>query len=179
MSEAAAALTTSRRKPWPVFAAQCLLVLLVIVAGGRWFMARYSLALASGQPCLPGRLYLVEKGALPDRGGLVAFRTDVRQRPYRPGQKFVKLVVGLPGDQVEIGSACQGSVSSPDGETVTFTLEDEVLDRLGRECRDYAASYEIPPGAYFAVGTLPGSYDSRYWGLVLSDQVVGRAMKIF
>lgn len=178
MREAAAAGKLPARQPWPVFAAQCLLVLAVIVVGGRWLLAHYSLALASGKPCLPGRLYLVEKGGRPVRHGLVAFFTDGRQRPYKPGQKFVKLVVGLPGDLVEISGACQGSVTSPDG-AYTFALEEEVLNLLGRDCRDFAASYEIPPGAYFVVGTLPGSYDSRYWGLVLPDQVIGRARTIF
>jgi type IV secretory pathway protease TraF len=28
------------------------------------------------------------------------------------------------------------------------------------------------------MGTLPDSYDSRYWGLVNASQVIGRAAKI-
>jgi conjugal transfer pilin signal peptidase TrbI len=173
-----AAVQADRRKPWPVFAVQCLVVLAVILAGGKWFMAHYTLGLASGTPCLPGRLYIVEKGLPPVRHGLVAFRTDDRQRPYRPGTKFVKLVVGLPGDQVEINAACRGAVVSPDG-AYPIVLEDRVLDRLGKDCRDLAGSYEIPADSYFVVGTLPDSYDSRYWGLVSSEQVIGRAWKVF
>ena len=179
MANVASAILGPRRKPWPLFAAQCLLVVLVIVAVGQWFMAHYSLALASGKPCLPGRLYLVEKGTLPGRHGLVAFVADDRPRPYRPGQKFVKLVVGLPGDLVEIDAACRGVVAGPEGDVLSFSLEGPVLDLLGKECRDFAASYEIPPGHYFVMGTLPDSYDSRYWGLVAADQVIGRAWRIF
>jgi len=166
------------RKPWPVFAAQCLLVLVVIAAGGKWFMAHYSLALASGKPCLPGRLYLVAKGAPPDRNDLIAFVADARAWPYRPGMRFVKLVVGIPGDQVEIDGACQGMVTGPDYATA-FVLEEPVLDVLGKECRDLAGWYEIPPGHFFVVGTLPDSYDSRYWGLVAPGQVIGRAARVF
>ena len=175
----AATVWKAHRKPWPVFAVQCLVLLAVILAGGKWFMAHYTLGLASGTPCLPGRLYLVEKGGQPVRHGLVAFRTDGRQRPYRPGTRFVKLVVGLPGDQVEINAACRGAVVRPDGAVYSFVLEDSVLDRLGKECRDFAASYDIPPDSYFVMGTLPDSYDSRYWGLVSSEQVIGRAWKVF
>lgn len=168
------------RKPWPVFAVQCLLVLVVILGAGRWLTAHYSLALATGKPCLPGRLYMVEKGRQPAQDDLVAFVTDGRPvRPYCPGMRFVKLVAGRPGDQVEINADCQGRVTGPDGYIYEFNLEEAVLDLLGKECRDFVAHYEIPPGHYFAVGTLPDSYDSRYWGLVQPNQVIGRAVKIF
>lgn len=169
------------RKPWAVFGLQCLVVLGVILLGGKWLLAHYSLGLVPGDipRCLPGRLYLIAKGQLPQRRlDLVAFTTTEQQRPYPVGRRFVKIVAGLPGDRVEIDANCRGALYGPDY-AYSFALEAPVLRRLGRECRDFQASYVIPEAYFFVMGTLPDSFDSRYWGLVAAAQVVGRAWELF
>jgi len=169
-----------RRKPWPVFAAQCLLVLAVIVGGGSWFTARYGMVIASGKPCLPGKLFLVLKQERQVcRDCLVAFRADNRAWPYPPDARFVKLVRGGAGDTVEIDNQGNVVLTGPGGYEFRASLEPQVMALLHKELPDFAARYEIPPGSYFVMGTLPDSYDSRYWGLVGPEQVVGRARRIF
>ncbi|MCC4821021.1 S26 family signal peptidase [Vibrio lentus] len=34
-------------------------------------------------------------------------------------------------------------------------------------------TFVVPQGHYFALGTLPTSFDSRYWGLVEHSQIIG------
>lgn len=169
------------RKPWPVFIAQCLLFLGLAYGLGWWFSVRYEIGIAQGKPCLPGRLYMIERrvdGRLPEfkRGDLIVFRTDRRTMPwYQPGTRFVKVVRGVPGDRVVIDGSGKVQITGPDYRFKS-ALEPQVVELLGRKPGDLAADYPIPERGYFAMGTLPDSYDSRYWGLVQPDQIVGKGL---
>ena len=169
------------RKPWPVFIAQCLLFLGLAYGLGWWFSVRYEIGIAQGKPCLPGRFYMIERrveGRLPEfkRGDLIVFRTDRRTMPwYQPGTRFVKVVRGVPGDRVVIDGSGKVQITGPDYRFKS-ALEPQVVELLGRKPGDLAADYPIPERGYFAMGTLPDSYDSRYWGLVQPDQIVGKGL---
>lgn len=166
-------------QPWPEFLIKCLAILVVIVAGGSWLLSRYYLVIASGQLCLPGRFFLVEKKVMPGRNALVAFQTDERSRPYKPGARFVKLVRGLPGDRVDVDGECRFTITGSDGYAYRGELEPQVVALLKKQCEDFEAHYVIPDQNYFVMGTLPDSYDSRYWGLVNASQVIGRAQRLY
>jgi conjugal transfer pilin signal peptidase TrbI len=167
------------KKPWPEFLIKCLAVLAVFVAGGSWLFSRYFIVIAHGQLCLPGRLFLVEKQEVPGRNDLVAFLTDERPRPYKPGTGFVKLVRGLPGDKVDVDGQCRFTITGGDGYEYHGELEPQVVALLQKKCADFKTHYQIPPQNYFVMGMLPDSYDSRYWGLVSASQVIGKAAKLF
>lgn len=142
-------------------------------------MSRYTIAIAGGKPCLPGRFFLVDKHQRQaPRGALLAFRTDSRTKIYEPGTRFVKLVRGVEGDEVLIDNQGNMSIAGPDG-AYKDALEPQVMVLLRKRPSDYAVRYRIPPGHYFVMGTLPDSYDSRYWGLVGPEQVVGKAVRIY
>ena len=115
---------------------------------------------------------------MPGRNELVAFQTNERSKPYKPGTRFVKLVRGLPGDKVDVDGECRFSITGSDGYAYRGELEPQVMALLKKQCEDFTAHYQIPPRHYFVMGTLPDSYDSRYWGLVNASQVIGRAAKI-
>jgi conjugal transfer pilin signal peptidase TrbI len=179
------------KRPWPVFFGYCLALLAAAYTLGWWFSNLYEFGLARGKPCMPGRLYFIERlvpGRLPPEfhhGDLIVFRTDNRTAPYyEPGSRFVKIVRGLPGDRVAIDAAGRVLISGPEGYRFETALEPQVVALLAqrkpvREVGDFAADYVVPPESYFAMGTLPDSYDSRYWGLVQLDQVVGKALAVW
>ena len=56
------------------------------------------------------------------------------------------------------------------------------LEGIGASVRtpeDYRRSETIAPGTYWVMAPLPGSYDSRYWGAINAEQIVGRVYPIF
>jgi conjugal transfer pilin signal peptidase TrbI len=167
------------RTSWPLFLGKCLLSLVIMGALWGWVSARYSIGIAAGQPCMRGLVYLIKRGK-PEfkHGDIIEFRTDNRQVPYPPGSKFIKLVRGVPGDRVRIDASGKVQIT---GKNYHFesALEPRVIKLLHKRYRDLAGQYAIPSGSYFVMGTLPDSYDSRYWGLVKSDQVVGKGLAVF
>lgn len=177
------------KKPWPLFSIQCLLVLGVVLAGGFWFMSTYIICVAPAgiKPCIPGRVFLVERKLQSafnselniKRGDAIVFRTDDRTGPYyQPGVRFAKYVRGTAGDRVVIDPSGKVHVMGR-GYYFSSALEQPVVQRLGRGMEDFKKDYTLASGAYFVMGTLPHSFDSRYWGPVRGDQVVGKALLVW
>ena len=166
------------KQPWPLFGLKCFLALTLMVFAGYLIGSRYRLGVVAGIPCLPASLYLysLTPGEM-IRGDQVVFKTDLRIEPQFPaGTTFIKLVQCLPGDEVEIDNTCHVRCLGPEGPVYQSRLEDDILQKLGRSCREFSTNYRIPPDRYFVVGTLSHSFDSRYWGLVNRDQVLGKVV---
>lgn len=95
--------------------------------------------------------------------------------------KYVKRCVGLPGDTVEIrdkGVYINGT-EIPDPPTVKH-IDSKVQQRQdGRNNRDSFGPYVVPSDSYFMMGdNRDNSYDSRFWGPVHRDLIIGKAVKI-
>ncbi|MEW6657365.1 MAG: S26 family signal peptidase [Thermodesulfobacteriota bacterium] len=168
-----------RNQFWLLFAAKGLLVVTLIIAAEMWIASRYHIGLVANIPCLPARMYLYRFTSSEQfgRGDQMVFKTDSRHFPrFQVGTRFLKTVQCLPGEEVDIDSACHVRCTGPDGPVYDSKLEDGVLQILGRSCTELASRYRIPPDNYFVVGTFPHSYDSRYWGLVKPEQVVGKVV---
>jgi signal peptidase I len=108
----------------------------------------------------------------PQRGDVIVFRY-----PKDPDRDFIKRVIGVPGDRVRVE---EGIVYVND----VPLEEDYIADHAGRDL-DSLASVEcangdqqvIPPGNYFVLGdNRPNSSDSRSWGCVPEDYIIGKAM---
>ena len=96
----------------------------------------------------------------PRRGDIIVFAP-----PIGAETEFVKRVIGLPGDVVEI---VDGQVFV-NGELSPF--DDEYTSA-------YAGDYPVtvPPDSYFVLGDNRSvSSDSRQWGMVDGQDIVGRA----
>lgn len=98
------------------------------------------------------------------------FTTDQRVKRYPAGTEFVKLIVGKPGDLVHVGA----DSTTVNGHVVAGALDS--LRSLGLTADQVETTFILAPGDYFAVGTRPHSYDSRYWGPVHVEQFVGTAI---
>jgi signal peptidase I len=119
----------------------------------------------------------------PQRGDLIVFNTSgIQGIPNDPSGKdvlFLKRLVGLPNDTVEIGG---GSIwvnktkmefGDPAHPIEYRNVQSGILPR-GVE------SYVVPAGEYFVLGdNSANSYDSRYWGTIRRPALYGQIKKIY
>jgi signal peptidase I len=100
----------------------------------------------------------------PARQQMVVFR--------RPGQPdYVKRIIGLPGDLVEVraGSAW-----------VNGEILFEPYVTTGHDLREHFGPVRVPEGHYFVLGdNRTNSLDSRYWGFVPREAIVGTPFVIY
>jgi signal peptidase I len=119
--------------------------------------------------------------------------------PVNPQQHFVKRVIGVPGDHVRLINKhvyVNGVKQDDDYATFNWWQRDKFRDNFpnGGFFADKIASkwfiqaqklvedgqLIIPEGTYFVLGdNRDDSYDSRYWGLVPAENVVGRPLLIY
>ena len=94
----------------------------------------------------------------PQRGDVVVFHS-----PATPDETVVKRVVGVPGDLVE----------SRDGQL--YVCGHVAGEPYARGMTTAIAPQVIAPNCYFVLGdNRANSLDSRIWGPVAADRVVGR-----
>ena len=96
----------------------------------------------------------------PSRGDIVVFRF-----PAQPDKDFIKRIIGVPGDTIEIRN---GRV------ILNGTPQDEPY--ISREPSYDTPRTVVPPGNYFVLGdNRPNSSDSHVWGFVPADNLIGKA----
>lgn len=120
----------------------------------------------------PHRLFLILRDRPFGRGDLVAFRFP-GSRYYEEGTLFVKEIRGGPGDHLEIGEDWTVWLNGAFLDTVRAT------DSKGRAVDSFYFQGAIPEGFYFLYAGVPNSYDSRYYGLVGRERIVGRVIPLF
>lgn len=101
----------------------------------------------------------------PERGDVIIFRY-----PKDPSKYFIKRIIGLPGETVEIR---QGEVTIKNKAYPKGLALDQSYVRFGRE-----DSGEVTLGSeeYFVMGdNRAASSDSRAWGALPRDNIIGRA----
>ncbi len=103
----------------------------------------------------------------------------VMKFPLNPSQKFIKRIIGLPGDTIDMTNnvVTITNKDNPKG----FTLDESYLaDFCTKEA---VIKYRCIPdehitlknGEYFVMGdNRAESYDSRYWGVLPQANIVGR-----
>lgn len=120
----------------------------------------------------PYRIFLILKKKPFGREDLVAFRFPGSEY-YAEGSLFVKEVQGIPGDRLEIR----------DGRTVwlngRFLDTVRAADSQGKEVKPFSFNGLIPEGHYFLYSPAPNSYDSRYYGLIGKERIVGKAISLW
>lgn len=122
-------------------------------------------------PYTKGRVLRLSK---PRRGDIIVFVF-----PEDPKKDFIKRVVALPGDTVEIREKQVILNGRPLKEEYTRFADGRMTDRFVRT-RDYMPPVTVPPGKYFVMGdNRDRSYDSRFWGFVDEDAILGKALFIY
>ena len=111
-------------------------------------------------------------------------RTDVIvfKFPEEPERDFIKRVIGLPGDTVELRSR-QVYINGQKLEEPYAHYMFPAGDENGPATFDVRERYgpvTVPEGHYFMMGdNRDNSQDSRYWGFLPEHYVKGRALMIY
>ena len=100
----------------------------------------------------------------PERGDVIVFH-----EPDQPGRDLIKRVIGLPGDKIVLSNN-NVSVNGVELNEPYITLK-----------YNYGSQTEVvPPNEYFVMGdNRPVSEDSRYFGFVPKDYIVGKAILVY
>jgi signal peptidase I len=114
------------------------------------------------------------------RGDIIVFRY-----PLQPDTDFVKRVIGMPGDTLEIRDkkvAVNGKqLNEPyvvHDDLQVYPLQPALPEPY--RSRDQFGPYTVPAGQYFAMGdNRDRSSDSRYWGTVPRSMIKGRAFMVY
>jgi signal peptidase I len=111
------------------------------------------------------------------RGDIIVFKY-----PDQPERDFIKRVIGLPGDTIELRAKKVYINGKPlDEPYVHFlTPASEGGEVTAAELREQFAPQTVPPGQYFMMGdNRDNSQDSRYWGFLPRSYVKGKALMIY
>jgi signal peptidase I len=92
--------------------------------------------------------------------------------PYDPSQSYIKRVIGLPGDAVEMRD---GTVYVNGKKLDEPYVPDEYRDHLPAEQK-----WTVPASKYFVLGDhRSSSNDSRAWGYVDRKEIYGKAVFVY
>jgi signal peptidase I len=114
----------------------------------------------------------------PQRGDVVVFIY-----PQDPTKDFIKRVIGLPGDSIQIINK-KVLINGKVFETPQAVYDDPLVipppHRPNESGRDNMGPVTVPANSYFVMGdNRDHSYDSRFWGFVPMDAFRGKAVIIY
>jgi signal peptidase I len=127
----------------------------------------------------------VERAVLPmaslKRGEVVVFKY-----PEEPDRDFIKRVIGLPGETVELREKKVYINGTPLNEPYVHFLAPprvggtEFNEVTSYDVRERYGPVTVPPNQYFVMGdNRDNSQDSRYWGFLPRELVKGKALVIY
>ncbi|MBW1713675.1 MAG: signal peptidase I [Deltaproteobacteria bacterium] len=107
------------------------------------------------------------------RGDIIVF-----EPPFDSPNPYIKRVIGLPGDVIEIVNKKVRLNGQPLKEPYAHFSDPRLLPP-GLQPRDNFGPLTVPPGKLFVMGdNRDQSHDSRYWGFASQAQVQGKALVI-
>jgi signal peptidase I len=177
-----------------------LIVIVMIVLLIRAFVAQaYNIPSGSMKPTLlVGDFILVNKLVYrfsePRRGDIVVFKY-----PIEPKIDFIKRIVALPGEEVEVRNNQVFINGKPlplievgreeENGVRKFIYEEVLPEGIKHKVQFYEdfpfskrdfGPVVVPPNHYFVMGdNRDNSEDSRYWGFLPKENVVGKAFVIY
>lgn len=108
---------------------------------------------------------IIYKLSEPKRGDVIVFKY-----PIDPKREFVKRLIGLPGETIQIRDN-------------RVFIDNKIIEQpflpVGLNYPNYGP-FKIPSGKYFMMGdNRPHSNDSRSWGTVPQNNIIGKAIFIY
>jgi signal peptidase I len=148
---------------------ETIVLSLILFVGINAVSARIRIESISMQPTLyAGNYVIVNKVAYkigePGRGDVIIFHypPDPNREPY------IKRVIGLPGDLVEINNSKVTVNGTP------------MVEPYIKAPPSYSGSWTIPENSLFVLGdNRNNSSDSHSWGMVPMENVIGKAEVVY
>jgi signal peptidase I len=148
---------------------ETIVLSLILFVGINAISARIRIESISMQPTLyAGNYVIVNKVAykvgVPGRGDVIIFHypPDPNREPY------IKRVIGLPGDQVDIENGKVVVNGTP------------MVEPYIKAPPSYSGSWTIPNDSLFVLGdNRNNSSDSHSWGMVPMENVIGKAEVVY
>jgi signal peptidase I len=126
----------------------------------------------------------LERAVLPvgtiKRGDVVVFKY-----PEQPERDFIKRIIGLPGETIELKQKKVYINGTPLDEPYVHFLElpgsgNADSEVTSFDVRERYGPVTVPQNSYFAMGdNRDNSQDSRYWGFLPRDYIKGKALVIY
>ncbi len=105
--------------------------------------------------------------------------------PEEPDRDFIKRVIGLPGETLELREKKVYINGKPLDEPYVHFLQppsasSEFHEQTSYDVRERYGPVTVPPNQYFVMGdNRDNSQDSRYWGFLPRDYIKGKALLIY
>ncbi|MFA6498815.1 MAG: signal peptidase I [Desulfurivibrionaceae bacterium] len=110
-------------------------------------------------------------GGDPQRHDVIVFKY-----PQNESQDFIKRVVGVAGDRVEVVRKKVFVNGEPFVDPNAVNMDPEIIPSP----RDNMASVTVPPHSVFVMGdNRDNSHDSRFWGFVDLKAIRGKAFMLY
>lgn len=125
--------------------------------------------------CLPWNVYWYSKEKFPVicRNDLVLFPAKNMQPVIKNGMPIAKIVVGIPGDIIEIKN---GNVFINNVFIVDVRYR---ANKLNKPINNWDKKYRLKNDELFLLGSEKSSWDSRYWGPYPARFVYGHLQPLF
>lgn len=122
------------------------------------------------------------KFSIPQRGDVVVFSPTEQLQSEKFQDAFIKRIIGLPGDKVQLKDGKVYINDKPlQEEKYLGGVQITSTDLCTSPTQPFLSKTQtIPPNSYLVLGDNRGSsYDSRCWGVVPRENIIGRAVLRF
>lgn len=166
---------------WREYVETAVLAIVAAVLLRMFVVSAYRVSSASMEDTLSEGDYIFvnklayEYGTEPEAGDVIVFKY-----PNNPERDYIKRIVALPGQTVEVVD----KVVYVDDLVTTIPAHSKNIDLkilpADLSFRDNFGPYKVPEGQYFVMGdNRDDSKDSRFWGSVPRDNLRGKAVFIY
>lgn len=155
---------------------QFILIVLLIIIPVRFFVVQPFVVVGESMlPTFSTNQYLIidelsYRLESPERGQVIVFKYPYASESNGDEKYFIKRIIGLPGETVVIknGDVTIKNKEHPQG----FQLEEPYVSSLS----DTSMTMTLGKKQYFVMGdNRPASFDSRSWGPLDRNYIVGKA----
>jgi len=170
-----------QRPLWREYVDTAVIALLAAILLRLFVVSAYRVSSSSMEGALyEGDYIFVNKlaydyGGSPQVGDVIVF-----EYPNNPQKDFIKRVVALPGQEVQVAD----KILYVDGQVAEIPVHAQNIDKRiipgDLSFRDNFGPYVVPANQYFVLGdNRDDSRDSRFWGGVPEENLKGKAVFVY